>query len=333
MQIVALFLLLLLFLPFNSFAYEAKIIKLMGKVEVYPYSKPAIAAREGLELFEKDTIRTGDDGWVALELNDKSKINLGNKTQITIYRDKNKVDIQLDKGKLKASIKKSKDRELTFRTTTAVAGIRSTEFSLFSENRANVLFGKEGVVEVKGTREGSELLSKGEMTETSKGYKPIKPQKIEPNSPLEEAERLLSSLTGDTPPEDFKKAEAFTEIIARWNLNYSRYLVDKKEYDEALHVLQIALDISLSPQLRADARLQRGNIFAMFLGAYEDALSEYLVNLEEYPHLPQAEIALYQVALLLEELGYKEQAILRFKEYKEKYPSGIYINNVERYLK
>lgn len=316
-----------------SLAYDAKIIKYLGDVEVMPYSKATVSAKVGLELFEKDTIKTGDNGWVALELSDKSKINLGNKTQITIYKDKNKLLIQLDRGKLKANVKKVKDREVTFKTSTAVAGIRGTEFTLFNENNANIFFGKEGVVEVKGTKEGKELLSKDEMTETTKGNKPIVPQKVEPNTPLEEAERLLSMLTGDTPPEDFKKAEAFSEIIARWNVNFSRYLVDKKEYDEALHVLQIALDISRSPELRADARLQRGNIFSVFLEAYEDALAEHLLNIEEYPTLPQAEISLYQTGLLLYELGFNEQAVNRFKEYKEKYPKGRYLNNVERYLK
>jgi len=324
--------LLLLFTSICS-AYDAKIIKYFGDVEVMPYSKSTTPAKEGMELFEKDTIRTGDNGWVALELNDKSRINLGNKTQVTIYKDKNKLEIQLDRGKLKAKVKKVKDREVTFKTSTAVAGIRGTEFTLFNENNANIFFGKEGIVEVKGTREGKELLSKEEMTETTKGNKPIPPQKVEPNTPLEEAEKLLSMITADTPPEDFKKAEGFPEIIARWNVNFSRYLVDKKEYEEALHVLQIALDISRSPELRSDARLQRGNIYSVFLDAYEDALAEHLLNLEEYPSLPQAEISLYQAAMLLYELGFKEQATLRFKEYKEKYPNGRYINNVERYLK
>lgn len=329
--LIAIFLLLLF--PFNLIAYEARVVKYSGDVIVVPYSKSPTPAKEGFELFEKDTVKTGDNGWVALELSDKSKINLGNKTQITIYRDKNKLEVQLDKGKLKANVKKVKDREVTFKTSTAVAGIRGTEFTLFNENNANILFGKEGVVEVKGTREGKELLSKDEMTETTKGNKPIAPQKVEPNTPLEEAEKLLSMITGDTPPEDFKKAENFSEIIARWNVNFSRYLVDKKEFDDALHVLQVALDVSRSPDLRSDARLQRGNIYAVFLNDYESALAEYLLNLEEYPSLPQAEISLYQAAMLLDELGFKEQALNRFKEYKEKYPKGRYINNIERFIK
>ncbi len=327
------FLLIILMVPMkSSFAYEAKIVKFMGAVEVIPYSKPSAPAKEGLELFEKDTIRTGENGWVALELPDRSKINLGNKSQITIYRDKNRLEIQLDKGKVRASVKKVKDREVTFKTSTAVAGIRGTEFTLFNENQANILFGREGTVEVKGIKEGRELLSKNEMTETTKGNKPISPQKVEPNTPLEEAEKLLAMLTGDTPPEDFKKAEAFPEIIARWNLNFSRYLVDKSDFDQALHVLQVALDISQLPEIRADARLQRGNIYSIFLNDYESALAEHLLNLEEYPDLPQAEISLYQTAVLLDELGYKEQAKVRFKEYKEKYPEGRYRNNVDRFL-
>lgn len=326
------FLLSFLF-PTLVFSYEAKVLKVYGQVDIIPYSQKPVSAQEGMELSEKDTVKTGDNGWVALVLPDKSKINLGNRTQITIYKDKNKLEIQLDKGKLKANIKKVKDKEVNFRTSTAVAGIRGTEFTFFNENFANIIFGKEGTVEFSGTREGKEFVRSGEMTENTKGYKPILPQKIEPNTPLEEAEKLLSMITGDTPPEDFKKAENFPEILARWNINFSRYLVDKKEYYEALHVLEIALDMSRSPELRSDARLQRGNIFSFFLNSYEEALSEYLLNLEEYPDLPQAEISLYQAAVLLDELGYKSQAISRFKEYQKKYPEGRYISNIERYLK
>lgn len=325
-------LLIALLMPSFSFAYEAKIVKVFGDVKVLPYSKAPAAAKEGMELFEKDSIKTEDNGWAALELPDKSKINIGNKTQITIYRDKNKLDIQLDKGKLRADVKKVKDREINFKTSTAVAGIRGTEFMLFNENNANVLFGKEGKIEVRGTKEGKEILGANQMTETTKGNKPIPPQKVEPNSPLDEAAKMLNSLTGDTPPEDFKKAEGFSDIIARWNVNYSRYLVDTKSYDDALHVLQIALDIGKSRELRADARLQKGNIYSIFLNSYEDALAEHLLNLEEYPDIPQAEISLYQAGMLLDELGYKDKAVERFKEYKAKYPNGRYINNVERFL-
>ncbi len=316
----------------NSFAYEGKIIKFMGDVWVIPYSKQEIRPKEAMELYEKDTIKTGLDGWIAIELKDRSRINIGNKTILTIYKNKEDITIQLDKGKIEAKVKKVKDREITFKTNTAIAGIRGTEFMLYNENNANVIFGKEGTVEIKGSKEGTEMVSKDEMTETTRGAKPIKPQKVEKGTLLYDAFNILQSLLDENPNKDFKSADRFSEIIARWNIIFSRYLVDKKSYDDALYTLQFALDITEQPEIRADARIQRGNIYSVFLYSYEEALAEYLLNLEEYPTLPQAEISLYNVAVLLHELGFKERSIERLKEYKEKYPKGLYINKVLRML-
>lgn len=331
MKKIASILFLILF-PSLLFSYEAKVIKTMGTVYILPYSKSEIKAKEGMELFEKDTIKTGDDGWIAIELSDKSKINIGNKSLVTIYKNKQDITVQIDKGKINAKVSRVKDREVTFKTSTAVAGIRGTEFMLYYENNANLFFGKEGKVEVKGKKEGTEMIGKDEMTETTRGLKPLPSQKVEPNTPLFDAYKIMQSLTDDSEKKDFYSADKLGEIIGRWNINYSRYLVDVKDYDSALHTLQFALDITSSPEIRADARLQRGSIFSIFLNSYEEALAEYLLNLEEYPKLPQAEVSLYNVALLLDELGYSEKAKERLKEYKEKYPNGRYINNVNRML-
>ncbi|MCX7991858.1 MAG: FecR family protein, partial [Proteobacteria bacterium] len=111
-------------LPSLAFSYEAKVLKLMGNVYVIPYSKAEVRAKEGMELFEKDTIKTGDDGWVSVELPDKSKINIGNKSLITIYKSKQDITVQIDRGKINAKVNKVKDREITFKTNTAIAGIR-----------------------------------------------------------------------------------------------------------------------------------------------------------------------------------------------------------------
>ncbi len=321
-----------LLLNSSSQAFEAKIIKFMGNVTVIPYSQKETRPKEGMELFEKDTIISGLDGWVAIELKDKSKINVGNKTSLTIYKNKEDITIQIDRGKIEAKVKKVKDREITFKTNTAIAGIRGTEFMLFNENNANVVFGKEGTVEVKGSKEGAETVSKNEMTETTRGARPIPTQKVDKGTLLYDAFNILQSLLDENPNKDFSSADRFSEIIARWNIIYSRYQVDKKNFDDALYTLQLALDITQNPEIRADARIQRGNIYSVFLNSYEEALAEYLLNLEEYPHIPQAEISLYNVAVLLDELGFRERSVERLKEYKEKYPKGSYINKVLRML-
>lgn len=148
MKKIASILFLILF-PSLLFSYEAKVIKIMGTVYILPYSKSEIKAKEGMELFEKDTIKTGDDGWIAIELSDKSKINIGNKSLVTIYKNKQDITVQIDKGKINAKVSRVKDREVTFKTSTAVAGIRGTEFMLYYENNANLFLVRKGRLKLR----------------------------------------------------------------------------------------------------------------------------------------------------------------------------------------
>ena len=86
------------------------------------------------------------------------------------------------------------------------------------------------------------------------------------------------------------------------------------------------------PEVRADARMERGAVFARFLSNPEQALAEYLLVLEEYPALPQAEFALFNTAQVLSELGFIDQARIRFEQYLRQYPQGKQRSNAETLL-
>jgi tetratricopeptide (TPR) repeat protein len=134
------------------------------------------------------------------------------------------------------------------------------------------------------------------------------------------------------PPEEWTDSGKISDIIARWNINYGHYLADSGKYNDALHVFQIALDLTKMAEIRGDAHMERGAVYARFLNNPELALAEYLLLIEEYPKLPQAETALFSAAQTLVELGLADQARSRFQQYLIEYPTGKHKDNVETLL-
>ncbi|MBF0246317.1 MAG: FecR domain-containing protein [Planctomycetes bacterium] len=83
----------------------------------------------GDSVYEKDKIKTGDDGEVIVELSKAQKITIGPKSYFKINtKTTEKTDIGLYSGGLRAQVAKLK-KEDTFevRTPSAVAGVRGTE--------------------------------------------------------------------------------------------------------------------------------------------------------------------------------------------------------------
>jgi len=78
--------------------------------------------------------------------------------------------------------------------------------------------------------------------------------------------------------------------------------------------------------------MERGAVYARFLSNPELALAEYLLVLEEYPGLAQAETALLNTAQTLVELGFIEQARVRFEQYLKLYPQGKHRSSAETLL-
>ncbi|MDI6891123.1 MAG: FecR domain-containing protein [Thermodesulfovibrionales bacterium] len=328
-----------------SFAHGAgqpvgKITGLSGSVsyrekENIPY-KPA---KKDTALVKGYWIKTGADGWAVLTLSDESKLTLSNNTELEITElviGKNKKDgiFSVTQGKLRASVIKAAGEKVnyTMRSPTAVAGIKGTEFMMMTQGLANVFFGNEGVAEISGDTPTSKLLSVDTMVQNTRGYTPTDPVKVEPDTPLSTAKKNFEEITAAKPPEDWELSNNLPHIIARWNINYGHYLADAGRYEEALYVFQIALDLTNLPEIRSDARLERGTVYSRFLRNPEAALAEYLLVLEEYPQVPQRETALYFTGMTLYELGFKEQAKEKLVRYKKEYPEGKHISNVETIL-
>lgn len=301
---------------------------------------PYVKLSKGAAINEGAWIKTGANGWVELTLSDKSKFTLANNTEFEVTsflvtKTRREGSFNLAQGKLRASVVKFGGRQsgMTVRSGTAVAGIKGTEFLMLSQGQANVFFGNEGKVAVSGDPKGQQQpLTAGTMTQNTRGITPVDPLKVESGTPLAEAKDLFDKVTAAAPPAEWTDSGRIADIIARWNINYGHYLADSGKYQDALHVFQIALDLTKVEEVRADAHMERGAVYARFLSNSELALAEYLLVLEEYPRLPQAETALFNAAQTLVEMGFNDQARLRFEQYLRQYPQGKHHTNAETLL-
>ena len=285
-------------------------------------------------------IKTGPKGWVELTLNDKSKFTLANNTEFEVTsflltKNKREGTFNLAEGKLRASVVKfgGKQSGMTVKSGTAVAGIKGTEFLMLSQGQANVFFGNEGTVAVSGDgKSGQQPLTSATYVQNTRGLPPAEPVKIDQGTPLAEAKGIFDGVTAAEPPKEWTDSGKIVDICARWNINHGHYLADSGKYLDALNVFQIALDLTKVETVRADAHMERGAVYARFLSNPELALAEYLLVLEEYPKLPQAEFALFNAAQTLTEMGFNEQAKLRFEQYLKMYPQGTHRSNAETLL-
>jgi tetratricopeptide (TPR) repeat protein len=336
---------LLISLVFPAVVLAAQVGKITGVKGVAQFRSvnnvPYSALKKGDTISEGNWIKTGADGWVELTLEDKSKFTLANNTEFAVTsflltKNKREGSFNLAQGKLRASVVKLAGRQsgMTVRSGTAVAGIKGTEFLMMSQGPANVFFGNEGTVAVSGDGKGPQKpLTASTMTQNTRGDVPLEPLKIESGTQIAEAKDIFDKITAAMPPAEWTDSGKISDIIARWNINHGHYLADSGKYTDALQVFQIALDLTKIPEIRADSLMERGAVYARFLSNPELALAEYLLVMEEYPKLSQAETALFNVAQTLVELGFTDQAKIRFEQYLKEYPAGKHKDNAETLLR
>ncbi len=342
-RIVFIGVIFLLFFIFSSYSEGApvgRISEMSGSVLFKEKSSASYQkAEKGVPLEKGFWIKTGADGWTVLLLSDNSRLTLANNTELEITEfivSKEKKDgvFNVAQGKLRASVTRLAGEKVNYKvkSLTAVAGIKGTEFMMMTHGLANVFFGNEGQVEISGDTTPTKPLSVDTMVQNTRSYTPTDPVKVEPDTPLYTAKKDFEAITAAEPPKDWEISGNLPNIIARWNINYGHYLADAGRYEDALYVFQIALDLTNLPEIRSDARLERGTVYSRFLRNPEAALAEYLLVIETYPVVPQRETALYLAGMTLYELGFKEQAREKLLQYKKEYPDGKHISSVETIL-
>lgn len=116
---------------------------------------------------------------------------------------------------------------------------------------------------------------------------------------------------------------AFTSgFVAGWNLNHGEYLVEVGQYLEAIEAFDTASEMAETPEVGAEAQLQKASVLAVFLDAPDDALRVYDDVIARYPGSEAAETALFRAAMTLFDDGQYARAAQYFERYLQQYPQG-----------
>jgi tetratricopeptide (TPR) repeat protein len=333
-----LFLGLFLLFPLAVFGDNIVLSMTQGDVQVLPAGRATpIKANKGQVLRSGDRVYTGHDGWSVLLIPDGSRVVLTANSEFMLRAHDAKRrsgTFSLITGMLRAMIPPSSPTKARYRfsTPTSVAGLRGTDFSMIHRGQANVFFGNSGKVEVQGLNTAVQPLTAATVVQTTRGIVPTEPIQIEANSQLAQAQALLNAVT-DEAPASWIEASKLPEIIARWNITYSRYLADAGKHEDALHLLQIALDLTDAIDIQADARLERGAVFSRVPEGAAAAVEEYASLLNSEFTGPQREIALYMTGMGQYQLNRTGEAHARLLQYLHDYPNGRYQDRVETLLR
>ncbi|HRH82071.1 MAG TPA: FecR domain-containing protein [Thiobacillaceae bacterium] len=322
----------------DATAVDITLAQIMGEVQVqgagFAAYRPALA---GSQVRVGDRVRTGKDGWAVLAFGDDSRVVLTAGSEFLIrHLDGGRRSglFSLLAGKLRATISHRPEglADYRFNTLTATAGIRGTDFALIHRGQANVFFGNTGRVQVRGLGSGEQFLTADTVVQTTRGLDPIPPIALDPASPLSRARQTLNAAT-DSPPASWAEVDLLPEIIARWNINYSRYLADAGRHSEALAVLQVALDLTDDAILNADAHLERAAVHGREPDGAAAALAEYALLLDAAKPAQQRETALFMTGKALHQMGRRQEARARLRQYMRDYPDGRYSESCETLLR
>ena len=173
-------------------ADAGRIVSMEGTVEIGRAGSFS-AVETGAVVQTGDTIRTGDPGRARILFIDDSVLNVGDASTLVVDEtvfDPNKgaasTMINLLGGKVRALVSEYySGSQATYRieTTTAVSGVRGTEFVMAfdAKTKKTTVLGLGGIVEVHGTvdrKNHGVLIHADEITEVAKGRFPTPPRQI-----------------------------------------------------------------------------------------------------------------------------------------------------------
>ena len=282
------------------------------------------------KVFVGDLVVTDTNSTVKIKGKKGDIFFIGPDTKIII---KDKEDLKLKDGTLRSIIHKLTPKE-AFRVSTGggVAGVKGTEFIVYSNEHASAVFTKQGKVYLKN-KKISVTTNKGQMSQSAYNVAPIEPVSFEDNGTLKEMYNTLLNVTGLQVPKEMKKFKELPEIIARWNITFTNYLIDKKKFNEALKYLNIAFLFTSRPEVKAEILYQKSIIKTRFLKDYHSGNLDLESIITNYPRSKFCESAFFQRGFLkFEEKKYKK-AIDYLTEYKKRFPNGRFDNEVDLLIK
>ena len=277
-------------------------------------------------IYVGDKIKTDSNSTLQIKTKKGDTLFIGPNSELII---KDKTKVRIKSGVLRSIIHKLKPNE-AFNVVSGggVAGVKGTEFIVYAKENASALFTKEGVVTLKNLNSAVNTRAK-EMSQSGANVAPIQPINYEKDKTLKDMYEMLYEVTGIVVPKEMRKIKELPEIIARWNINYTSYLIDKKEFREALKYLNIALLFTSKPDVKAEILFQKSFINTRFLKDYNSAIDYLKTVATIYKNTEFYEDAIFQLGFIYLEIKDLDMANRYFKLYNKLFPQGKYKNQIK----
>jgi TolA-binding protein len=300
----------------------------VGNIEGSPTVNGEIA-KAGDRLFEKDLVKTDAVSTMEIRMRTGDRLTVGPSTEVVLQKagkEKGRATrLNVKRGLLRSVVETLvKDESYEIETRTAVAGVKGTEFITFATPWAVSLFTKQGTVGVT-THTGQKGDSpQSFITQASDDIAPLQLANFETEQSARNLYELVHSLTDLEVPDTLFPSENLPDIVARFNVNYASYLLDKGEYEKALLVFELAARFARNENLQAEGIARRVVVQSRFLDDLDGALKDVNFLLNYYPDTDFREFALFQRGFIHYEKGSLDQAREYLEDYLETHPEGKY---------
>jgi TolA-binding protein len=290
------------------------------------------AVLAGQNVFEEDKIKTAT-GKIEID-SEGSRFLIGPQSEITLGPSlaNEHSFMQCIKGTLRCVIHKLLGESFQVKTQFVTVGIRGTEFILHATPAAGVLFTEEGSVRLEANG-GQVQVEKMQMSQAGKGMAPLAPEAVNAQPSLNALLNEIRQYCDLSIPAEISGKKELNDIIARWDLNFSYYLVDKEEYEKAQSLSFLAFLIAEKRELKAEARFWRGTIFLRFQRETAKALEDFEEVIQNYQDTPYFEQALYHQGFAYYDLKQTEQARNCLERYLRLFPQGKFNESARAILK
>ena len=306
----------------NDPSKVAKVIILKGTANAFAQdnSKNSKKLKRGDWVGERAVIKTAAKSFIKLLFIDKSQINIGPSSQMTINAfPKTKAGIlTLAKGKLRSKVTKDYMQienkgasKLFIKTRTAAMGVRGTDFQVnYNENTEatglimfegevamahiedSTSFGHQDELERAVSRDSAVIVRKGEFSSTQRGKKAVsKPIKISPKQ-LEKLQKNDSLLSQKGPGQKQKNKKPTRPPIppgmSGKKFSNSDQELDKKMVKEIGHTSKKKITDKIAANKKHNRKLRRDGD--------KDRKAGGFVDVENAQYIPPSESSVYNEA-------------------------------------
>jgi hypothetical protein len=316
--------------------------KIVGDVRISKGWKKMKPAQDGQKVYSGDKIKTFKDSRLFIRFKDGADFKLGEKTSLRLKHSllnkgalkKRTNTSELLSGTLWASVDPKKKKAIfVIESPTAGVSIRGTELMAVVDNNVSTFFLKSGTLQVTAS-DSQYMMAAGEMTANIGKRRLITPIAIKGRNGLREVQDQIMEATSMDSASSLKKRQNYGEILARFYINYSSYLVDSGSYYDAITLLLMAQSINNKNDRHAEISSLIASVNARFLKAYDEAAYHYQNILDKYPLSPYYEVTLFHYGLLLQAQGDDKGATRLFTRYLKEFPSGKLSKTIkENFLK